>query len=262
VGGIDQPSRDRAAAFYAETHAVPVLPLSSAEAAEFCKLAESIERDVNIALANELAVYAAAHGVDFFEVIPAAASQPQSHLLRPGLGVGGHCIPVYPYFLTQDADQAGLTLTARAINDAMHQRAADLLAGALDGLAGRRVLILGLTYRPGVKELRHSPALALAAELRRRGAIVLGHDPLLSADEVGGLGLIAAAPDGSVAMDALALHTADPAYRDLNVRLILGLRAVLDCAGALDPRAIADAGVSYLALGRPSRTPAPTGVVS
>jgi nucleotide sugar dehydrogenase len=260
VGGIDDTSAARAAAFYAETHHVPVIPVSSAEAAEFCKLAESIERDVNIALANELAAYAADHGVDFFEVRTAAASQPQSHLLRPGLGVGGHCIPVYPYFLTHDAARAGLTLAARALNDAMPRRAAELLAGALDGLIGRRIVILGLTYRPGVKELRHSPALALAAELRRQGASVLGHDPLLSGDEIASLSLTAAAPDGSAAVDALVLHTADPAYVTLDVRRMSGLRVVLDCAGALDGRAIAEAGIAYLAIGRPTHTPAPAKV--
>ncbi|MGH2599343.1 MAG: nucleotide sugar dehydrogenase, partial [Dehalococcoidia bacterium] len=252
VGGIDAASAERAAAFYAENFGVPATVLASAEAAEFCKLAESIYRDVNIALANELARYATAHGIDIHEVLPAANSQPQSHIHRPGLGVGGHCIPVYPYFLTGDADEATLTLTARAINDGMPDYAADLLADALGGLAGRRVLVLGLTYRPGVRETAHSPALALAEVLRGRGAVVAGHDPLLDGEAVSALGLTPGATDGSWQADALVLHTADPAYRALDLRAIPGLRAVLDCAGVLDPSSVAGHGVTYLSIGRPS----------
>ena len=254
VGGIDPASAGRAAAFYGETSPAPVITVASAEAAELCKLAESIYRDVNIALANELAGYATAHGVDFHEVIAAANSQPQSHLHRPGLGVGGHCIPVYPYFLTRDAARADLTRAARAINDGMPRRAADLLAGALDGLDGRRVLILGLTYRPGVRETAHSPALTLAHELRRRGAMELGRDPLLGGDEIAAAGLIPATPNGGAAADDLVLHTADPAYRVLALGTIPGLCVVLDCAGALEPGRVTGAGLMYLALGRPART--------
>ena len=253
VGGIDAPSAERAAAFYAQNLGVPVITLANAEAAEFCKLAESVYRDVNIALANELARYAAARGVDFHEVIRAANSQPQSHLHRPGLGVGGHCIPVYPYFVAADAEQADLTLTARAINDGMPAYAAELLEDALGGLADRRILILGLTYRAGVKETAHSPALDLAREVQRRGATALGHDPLLSADEIAGAGLLPAALDGSASADALVLHTADPAYRDLDPRLASGVRVVLDGAGALEPERIAGLGYTYLAVGRPAR---------
>lgn len=257
VGGIDAASAERAAAFYAENFPVPVITLASAEAAELCKLAESIYRDVNIALANELARYAASHGIDIHEVIPAANSQPQSHLHRPGLGVGGHCIPVYPYFLAADAEHADLTLAARAINDGMHSHAADLLAEALGGLTGRRVLILGLTYRPGVKETAHSPALTLAAELTRRGARALGHDPLLSDEEIARLGLEPGSPNGETRMDALVLHTADAAYRDLQFAALPGLAVLLDCAGMYDPAVVTEAGVRYLAIGRPSRAPRP-----
>jgi len=252
VGGIDAASAERAAAFYAENFGVPVTLLASAEAAEFCKLAESVYRDVNIALANELARYAASHGIDIHEVIPAANSQPQSHIHRPGLGVGGHCIPVYPYFLAGDADEATLTLTARAINDGMPNHAADLLAGTLGGLAGRRVLVLGLTYRPGVRETSHSPALALAEVLRERGAVVAGHDPLLSEEAIMALGLVPGAVDGSWPADALVLHAADPAYRAMDPSVIPGVRAVLDCAGALDPDNVAGRGVAYLGIGRPA----------
>jgi UDP-N-acetyl-D-mannosaminuronic acid dehydrogenase len=252
VGGVGPPSAERAMVHYQTTHDVPVLSLSSAEAAEFCKLAESIYRDVNIALANELARYAAEHGVDFHEVQPVANSQPQSHLHRPGLGVGGHCMPVYPYFLARDAGDATLTLAARAINDGVHRRAADMLDAALDGVAGRRVLVLGLTYRPGVRETAYSPALALARALARRGAAVLGHDPLLTADEVAGHDLEPVSLDQGLHVDALVLHTPDPAYASLDPAAFDGLRVVLDAAGLLPAERVAAAGARYIGIGRPA----------
>jgi UDP-N-acetyl-D-glucosamine dehydrogenase len=255
VGGIDPASTERAASFYQSSFGVPAIALSSAEAAEFCKLAESVYRDVNIALANELARAAVSYGVDIHEVIPAANSQPQSHIHRPGLGVGGHCIPVYPYFLSDNAADARLTLAARATNDGMPAYAAGLLRQALDGLDGRRLLLLGLTYRPGVQETAYSPALALAAELRRQGAVVAGHDPLLDAGAVAALGLLPAAPDGAWPADALVLHTADPAYQTLDLGAIPSLRVVLDCPGALDARAMLAGGIGYLGIGRPAVSP-------
>jgi UDP-N-acetyl-D-mannosaminuronate dehydrogenase len=231
VGGVDANATERAAAF--------------------CKLAESVYRDVNIALANELARAAAAHDVDIHEVIPAANSQPQSNIHRPGLGVGGHCIPVYPYFLSGGATDAPLTLAARAINDGMPAYAADLLDDALGGLAGRRVLLLGLTYRPGVRETAYSPALALAEVLRHAGALVAGHDPLLDAGAVAALGLTAAEPDGSWPADALVLHTSDPAYLGLDLGRMHSLRVVLDGPGMLDPESVAARGIAYVGIGRP-----------
>src|SRR5207302_5776613 len=109
-------------------------------------------RDVNIALANELAGYADEVGIDFGEVIRAANSQPLSHLHRPGIGVGGHCIPVYPYFLIRRARDARLSALAREVNDGMPEYAARRAEAMLGGLDGRRVLVLGLAFRGGVRE--------------------------------------------------------------------------------------------------------------
>src|SRR3990172_1665496 len=99
VGGVDPEGGARAAAFYREVFGGEVMELASAESAELSKLAEGAYRDLNIALANELAMIADVHGVDVAEVIGAANSQPYSHIHVPGTGVGGHCIPVYPRFL-------------------------------------------------------------------------------------------------------------------------------------------------------------------
>ena len=107
VGGIGPASTDRAARFYASVLDAEVVAMSSAEAAELSKLADTTYRDLNIAFANELARYADRIGVDILEVIRAANSQPYSHIHQPGLGVGGHCIPVYPHFLLSRAPGDG-----------------------------------------------------------------------------------------------------------------------------------------------------------
>ncbi|MBI2760542.1 MAG: nucleotide sugar dehydrogenase [Chloroflexi bacterium] len=250
VGGVDDESARRAAAFYVENFGVEAKVLGSAEAAEFCKLAESVYRDVNIALANELALYAETRGVDVREVFPVANSQPQSHLHTPGVGVGGHCIPVYPYLLIDRREHSGLAALARLINDAMPSHAVEMLAQRLGGLAGRRVLILGVSFRAGVKEPAHSPALDLARELEQRGATVFAHDPAFSDTELELLGLYPMAIDPPPEVDAIIVQTADPRYRTVPFERFRGLRVILDGRWALDPVAVERAGIEYVAIGR------------
>ena len=158
--------------------------MSSAEAAEFSKLADTTYRDVNIALANEFARYADRIGVDVTEVIAAANSQPYSHIHQPGIGVGGHCIPVYPHFLLDRAPELSLVARAREVNDGQVDVAIEALRASLGSLDGVGVLVLGLTYRHGVKELAYSRALPLIERLRAAGAACLAFDPLLTDDEV------------------------------------------------------------------------------
>src|SRR5947199_7964310 len=159
--------------------------MSSAEAAEFSKLADTTYRDVNIALANEFARYAERAGVDVHEVIAAANSQPYSHLHQPGLGVGGHCIPVYPHFLLSRAPEMELVELSRRVNDGQVGLAIKAIQKALGGLEGVPVLVLGLTYREGVKELAYSRAMPLIERFSFRGAQVSAYDPLSSADVIG-----------------------------------------------------------------------------
>lgn len=184
VGGVGPASGDRAAAFYASVLDAEVVLMSSAEAAEFSKLADTTYRDVNIALANEFARYADRAGVDIQEVIVAANSQPYSHIHQPGLGVGGHCIPVYPHFLLSRAPEMELVGLSRRVNDGQVGLAIRTIQMALGGLEGVPVLVLGLTYRENVKELAYSRALPLIERLAFHGAIVSAYDPLLSPEEI------------------------------------------------------------------------------
>lgn len=253
VGGLDARSAERAAAFFRDSFGVDVLVLSSLEAAELSKLAEGAYRDLNIALANELAQVADAFGVDVMEVIGAANSQPFCHLHVPGTGVGGHCIPVYPRFLVQSNVAGRLSALGREVNDAMPAYAVERLAQVLGSLVAKRVLLLGVTFRPNVSVTAHTNALDLLRELTLRGAIVEAHDALLSEDEVRRLGFrTAREPFGTY--DAVVVHACHDAYRGLDWGRIAPI--LFDARNALDPAAVTATGAAYLGVGRPLRNPA------
>jgi nucleotide sugar dehydrogenase len=250
VGGLDAASAAAAVAFYESMLDAPVMRLPDVETTEFAKLAESIYRDVNIALANELARAAESLGVDYAAAAAAGNSQPYSHLHTAGLGVGGHCIPVYPYFLTEAFD-APLVSLSREINDSMAEHGVERLELALaDGLEGKTVLVLGLAYRGGVKEAELSSALLVAAALKRRGARVLVHDPLFTPEEMQKLGLEAIGLPAGRPVHAVVLQAAHAEYAGLDFGSFEGCRAVLDGRGALDREAVEAAGIRYLVIGR------------
>ncbi len=251
VGGIGAASTDRAARFYASVLDAEVVAMTSSEAAEFSKLADTTYRDVNIALANEFANYADRIGVDVTEVIDAANSQPYSHIHQPGIGVGGHCIPVYPHFLLDRAPELSLVTRAREINDGQVDVAIEALRSALGSLDGVGVLVLGLTYRHGVKELAYSRAIPLIERLRAAGARVLAYDPLLTEEEIRRTGAEpwtwgVAAPG----VQALVTPTADPRWTDLDAGWFPELKVVLDGRNSLDRLALPD-GVTRRGIGRP-----------
>jgi UDP-N-acetyl-D-mannosaminuronic acid dehydrogenase len=148
------------------------------------KVFEGIYRDVNIALANELAHFVDEIDVDVTEAIDVANTSPYSDIHDPGAGVGGHCIPYYPYFLIEQFDTPGpLLRTAREVNDSMPNFTVGKVREGFDALGQEledaTVLVLGLTYRPGVEEIRAAPALGITELLSDAGAEVLAVDPLL-----------------------------------------------------------------------------------
>ncbi len=216
VGGVGAPSTARAAAFYDGVLDAEIVAMSSAEAAEFSKLADTTYRDVNIALANEFARVADRVGVDVGEVIAAANSQPYSHVHVPGLGVGGHCIPVYPHFLLAGAPDLELVALARRVNDGQVGRAVRSVELAVGALVGQPILVLGLTYREGVKELAYSRAVPLIEHLMVAGARVLAYDPLLSDEEISRLGATPWRWGEPSAARVIVTQTADPLWRDLD----------------------------------------------
>jgi UDP-N-acetyl-D-mannosaminuronic acid dehydrogenase len=233
VGGLGPASTALAASFYDSVLDAEVVAMSSAEAAELSKLADTAYRDVNIALANELARYADRAGVDIQEVIAAANSQPYSHIHQPGLGVGGHCIPVYPHFLLARAPELELIAQARRVNDGQVGYAIKAIQKRLGSLEAAPILILGLTYRNGVKELAYSRALPLIDRLTFHGAVVSAWDPLLSDDEIA---RASAAPwrwGEPGPFRAIVTQTADPVFRDLDLGWFPELELVFDGRNSL-----------------------------
>jgi nucleotide sugar dehydrogenase len=207
--------------------------LGTADAAELAKLAETTYRDINIAFANELARVAEAKGIDVDAVIDASNSQPFSHIHRAGIAVGGHCIPVYPYFLLAGAPDASLPAAARAVNEAVPARAVARLAELAGGFDGGEVAILGLAYRGGVKEHAFSGAYAVAAAVEAEGGVPVLHDPLYTAAEVEALGFEPYELGRPVV--AAVVQTDHAAYRGLGPADLPGARAVADGRRALDP---------------------------
>ena len=211
VGGIDAASGEVAVALYAQA-IEKVIPVSSAEVAEAAKLLENVYRAVNIALVNEMKVLMSAMGIDVWEVIRAAATKPFGYQpFYPGPGLGGHCIPIDPFYLTWKAREVGLPTRfielAGEINHAMPQYVVERVALALNdrgkSVKGSKILVLGLAYKPDVDDVRESPSFELIEKLNELGAHVDYNDPHVPAThrmrKYGDLGMKSVGADGGIA---------------------------------------------------------------
>jgi UDP-N-acetyl-D-mannosaminuronic acid dehydrogenase len=190
VGGIDGEATLVCELIYSEITSNDVLSVADAATAEAVKLFEGLYRDVNIALANELGTLADDLGIDVTEAIETANTQPFCDIHDPGPGVGGHCIPWYPHFVMSRVErETPLLRTARDVNDSMPAFTVEQLERELDAegvdLADARVLVLGVTYRPGVKETRASPAIPIVSQLSTAGTDVFAADPMVDPGEYG-----------------------------------------------------------------------------
>jgi nucleotide sugar dehydrogenase len=203
-----------------------VWELENSESAEFVKIAETTYRDVNIGLANEFANFAHKINVDIYKVIESANSQPYSHLHKPGISVGGHCIPIYPQFYMWSDNQAKIVSSARMTNSAMPLNSISNLERKLGGLGGLKILILGVSYRPNVKETAFSGALELKRLLLERSASVYASDPLYSNSEIGELGFQPWSPGDQV--DVVILHTDHEVFGKLDPSHFEDLKAFVD----------------------------------
>lgn len=180
IGGINEQSTNAAADVYA-TFVKGALHRTDDITAELSKLMENTYRDVNIALANELAQICELLGVDGQATITFANKHPRVNILKPGIGVGGHCIPVDPWFLKEVAPyNSQLITTARLINDEMPRRIAEKIRRAVSDVKEPRIVALGATYKKNCKDLRESPAIEIVALLRRDGYYVTHLDPVVA----------------------------------------------------------------------------------
>ncbi|MFC7229636.1 nucleotide sugar dehydrogenase [Salinirubellus salinus] len=240
VGGRDIESTRAARVVYEPVTSNDVLVAPDVTTAECVKVFEGVYRDVNIALANELARLADELAVDVNRAIDLANTQPFCDIHDPGVGVGGHCIPYYPFFLLSRLETPlPLTRRARGINDAMPSFAARTLVQELDerGVPAdeARVLLLGLAYRPGVAETRKSPAGPLATVLSELGTTVYGTDPVLDESTAGEFDLTPVALEDvpELDLDGVVLVTAHPEFDGLDWGALEEL-VVVDGRDALD----------------------------
>ncbi|NNC93407.1 MAG: nucleotide sugar dehydrogenase [Acidimicrobiia bacterium] len=216
VGGINDESAERAAQLYRKF--APVVAMSGTREAEMAKLLENTYRHVNIALVNEMAIFADVLGVDIWETIRGAATKPFGfEAFYPGPGVGGHCIPIDPNYLSYRVRQLGsqfqMIELAQEINDYMPayvaKRAIELLRSAEPNSTGSTVLVLGVTYKPEVSDVRETPATPLIRALRSAGLGVVFADPHVSKFVVDGepVKQVADAAAGAAASDLVIIHT-------------------------------------------------------
>ncbi len=188
VGGINHASTEAVVELY-ESAVDEVVRMSSPEAAELTKLLENIFRSVNIALVNELARLCGRMQIDVWEVVDAAATKPFGFMsFKPGPGLGGHCIPIDPFYLTWKAREYDFTTEfielAGKVNQSMPYYCRSLISQALNhgagkSLAGSKLLILGVSYKPDIGDMRESPALKIIELMRNAGAEVAYHDPFV-----------------------------------------------------------------------------------
>jgi UDP-N-acetyl-D-glucosamine dehydrogenase len=243
VGGIDEASTDAAAALYGS--AVDTIHrVSSPEAAELTKLLENIFRSVNIALVNELAQLCDRMGIDIWEVVDAAATKPFGFMaFQPGPGLGGHCIPIDPFYLTWKAREYDFSTRfielAGEVNQNMPHYCRSRVSQALNhgahkSLAGSRILVLGVAYKADISDWRESPAVKLIGLLRNAGADVAYHDehvPSLATDGI----RLASVPLEPASYDAVVIATAHSSidYEQLvaDAQLVVDLRNATGRAG-------------------------------
>ena len=261
VGSYDAKGLQKTVEFYESIIDADIKPMNSLKETEAVKVVENSFRDVNIAFANELAMSFDKLGIDVVNVIKAASTKPFSFLAHyPGCGVGGHCIPVDPYYLIDYGERNGFDhqflSMARKINNQMPSFTVKLLEKALrmNGLEmqGTKIAVLGLAYKANIDDTRESPAFEIIKELRKKGAKTTSYDPhaLAQSDAK----TLDEATLGAGAIIIATSHreflTISPSY--LRFRSI---DILIDGRNCLDGKAFTDAGISYAGIGRPMALP-------
>jgi len=261
VSGSNSPTLELLSAVYGKVVSAGIHKAPSIKVAEAAKVIENTQRDLNIALMNELSMIFERVGIDTLQVLEAAGTKWNFLPFRPGL-VGGHCIGVDPYYLTFKAEAIGyhpeMILAGRRINDAMGKHIAErtvkLLIGANKQVKGARVAVLGLTFKEDVPDLRNTRVVDIISELSDYGVEVMVHDPMADADEARHhYGLALSALDTLSGVDAVVLAVAHKAYLDLGLVGLAGLcrdgqAIVVDVKGQMDLLEARRLGILYWRL--------------
>ncbi len=264
IGALDKKSLELASAIQSVIIEEEIVKVKDLKTAEASKIFEVIYRDANIALVNELAKYCEKAGIDFMEARHAANTQPYSNLHIPSIGVGGHCLPMYPYLLLTEAKALDVPLKivkeGRKINESMPRYSLKLIANGLracgKSLKGSKVTILGISYRSNIKETRFSPAIELIKLLERKGCRIKVYDPKFSHSEIVKMGykteptLIRAIENA----DCIVTSVDHKEFKNLGPKKIAPHVSrpcvIVDCAHIFNPKGVENAGLIYRGIGR------------
>ena len=256
VAGMDDETLDDLSRLYGKV--TTVYRARNIQVAEAAKVIENIQRDLNIALMNELTIIFHQLGIDTAEVLEAAGTKWNFMNFSPGL-VGGHCIPIDPYYLVARAQEFGyhpqVILAGRAINDSMPKYVADMAVKGLNNsgkvIKGSSALIMGLTYKENVPDIRQSPVEEMVKELKKFGVIVYGYDPLLPDNVIKKFGVIPL-PALDKKVDVIIVAVAHETFKSMsidNIRNLMNVHPVLvDVRGMIDRTTAEDRGISYYRL--------------
>ncbi len=267
VGGVDEISTNAIASFYEAIVENKVIRVSNARAAELTKLFKAVYRYFNIVLAEEYAKISELTGVDVKEVIEAANTDPYSHVHWPGPGIGGHCIPVYPYFFdfmySLYDKNFKLFQVSKEIDKGMPSHVVHLLFEALNevkkSINGSRIAILGLTFRGDVKVIYNTPAKPIIEEILRYHGEIIAHDTMLSPEEIWDAFKVKGTNNLDEALtnaDAVIIVTDHSKYKKLSIRDITKKMrkpaVIIDARNLLDPREVLENkdSVVYRGIGR------------
>jgi UDP-N-acetyl-D-mannosaminuronic acid dehydrogenase len=251
IGGVNGVSTEAAVRLYDSFVEGDIHTTTDATTAEFVKLIQNTYRDTNIALANELARIAHDYDIDSREAIQLANEHPRVELHQPGPGVGGHCLPIDPWFLGQNSDELNLIATARSVNDSMANYVVELVESNLGRLTGKQIAVLGVAYKGDVDDARNSPGLAIARQLQHTVAEVPasvspdGGDPTVTVklndphveDQTLDLQSLDEATEG---VDAVVITTDHDAYTQIDAERVAARMAgdlVVDTKAVVDQHA-------------------------
>ena len=256
VGGLEEKSLEMAYEFYSSIISGQIKKMGSLKEAESVKVVENSFRDINIAFVNELAMSFSKLGIDVVNVINGAATKPFAFMAHyPGMGVGGHCIPVDPYYLIDYAKQNGFDhdflKLARKINNNMPKFTAEKVLNGLNevkmAMNGTKIAVLGLAYKPNIDDCRESPAFALIKVLEKYGASVVTFDPFVLSRSTA-KSLDEAIKDSQ----AVVIATAHKVFKELTPDYFLknGVKVVVDGRNCLQKEKFIEAGIIYKGIGR------------
>jgi len=253
IGGVTKASAEAGRDLYS-TFVKGKIILTDATTAEMVKLMENTSRDINIAIANEFSRLAEEFGVDIWEAIGIANHHPRIEILQPGVGVGGHCISVDPWFLVEAAPEAAqLIRTARQVNDNQPGFVANLIEGVSGGLKEKTVALLGLSFKPNVDDLRESPAVELAHRLQDQGAVVNAYEPFKPNAKLPGVHQAESLDAVLSEADVIILAVSHDQFKELDpeeIRKRTKADIVFDCVHAWEKQAWESAGFKFFGLAR------------